>query len=136
MTFMEWEENMSVGVPSIDDQHQKLVKAINALFDAIEQRKTDGVLLKVFKALQAYTVIHFEYEEKLFAEHGYPDAASHSEIHEKLIVQLKELIAKRGEASSIELSVETMDFLREWLFEHIMHEDRKYSSFLIEKGVK
>ena len=34
--FLEWNETLSVGVPSIDEQHKALLGLLNELFDATE----------------------------------------------------------------------------------------------------
>ena len=36
MPLMEWTDKLSVGVPSIDAQHKKLVSMANTLYDAMK----------------------------------------------------------------------------------------------------
>ena len=38
--------------------------------------------------------------------------------------------------NKIFLSIEVMDFLKDWLIKHILATDKEYSVFLISKGVK
>ena len=35
-----------------------------------------------------------------------------------------------------EVELEMLDFLKEWLFQHIQVKDLKYKDFLLKKGVK
>ncbi len=60
--FLEWNENLSVGVPSIDEQHKALLALLNELFDSTQAGRGQAVLGKVLKELADYTVYHFKYE--------------------------------------------------------------------------
>ena len=91
MPLIEWTDNLSVGIDSIDEQHKKLVNIINALNDAILSGESNNLLIQIFNNLATYTNVHFTYEENMFAEFGYPDSVEHKKQHEALIAQLIEL---------------------------------------------
>ncbi len=46
MSLMEWNEKLSVGVPSIDEQHKKLVAMLNELYDAMQAKHDQDALAK------------------------------------------------------------------------------------------
>lgn len=129
MALIEWSDKMSVGVESIDEQHKKLVNMINALNDALVRGEADAVLVKIFDGLAVYTQKHFQYEEQLFAEHGYPMAADHKAEHDALIAQVVELKTKL-DAGSAMIGIELMKFLKGWLTNHILKSDMAYSAHL------
>ena len=134
MPLLEWSDELSVGINSIDDQHKKLVNMINALNDALAEGKADELLVKIFDGLAVYTVKHFGYEEDLFAQHGYQESEAHKNEHQALIAQVKNLQDKMNEGDFM-ISVEVMAFLKDWLTNHIMKTDKAYAPFLIDKGV-
>jgi len=94
MPLIQWSNQLSVGIASIDEQHKKLVNMINVLNDALEEGQTNEVLGKIFDSLAVYTVKHFGYEEELFAQHGYGASSEHKLEHEALLKQVGDLQQK------------------------------------------
>ena len=134
MPIITWSDNLSVGIVSIDDQHKEIVRLINDLFDAMKEGKGSGALGGILDDLAGYTVKHFAYEEALFNKHDYPARDEHKASHDALVKQVLDL--KEGlEAGKATITKEVMDFLKDWLSTHICGEDKKYTAFLIEKGV-
>lgn len=136
MPLIEWSNELSVGIDSVDEQHKKLVNMINALNDAKLTGGSNELLGKIFSGLAAYTQKHFAYEENMFAEYGYSDSVEHKKQHNELIAQVVELKEKFMENPQGTMNDELMLFLKRWLTNHIMRTDKEYSEFLISKGVK
>ncbi len=136
MALIEWSDSLSVKIPSIDEQHKKLVGMVNSLHEGIAKGNSKEVLVDVFDGLAQYTVEHFGYEEKFFNEFGYEDSEKHTAEHQDLVQQVVELKQKLDNEEGFMFGLEVMDFLKSWLTEHIMGSDRNYSSFLLSKGVQ
>lgn len=136
MSLMVWNDKLSVGVPSIDAEHKKLVGMVNELYDAIQAGHGKDVLSKILDGLIDYTATHFAHEERLFAETGYPAAAEHKKLHDDLKKQVLEIQAKFKSGASGTLSLEVLNFLKNWLIVHIQGTDKKYSPHLNAKGVR
>lgn len=136
MALFDWKPEYSVEIASIDAQHKKLVDFINELHDAMRAGKGAEALGKVLKGLVDYTKNHFAAEEKLMAEHGYADLAAHKAEHEALLEKVGEVTAKFEQSKGSGLTIDVMNFLRDWLTKHILGTDRKYSAHLKAKGVK
>ena len=136
MPLIEWSNELSVGIDSIDEQHKKLVNMINALNDAMQTGSSNDLLGKIFSGLAAYTQKHFAYEENMFAEYGYTDSEEHKRQHNELIAQVVELKEKFMENPQGTISADLMQFLKRWLTNHIMRTDKDYAEFSISKGVK
>ncbi len=134
MALFSWDKSYSVNINSIDAQHKKLIDLINNLHDSMRQGKGKEVLGSIFNELASYTIYHFNHEEELFAKYDYAERNRHKAEHEKLIVQINELKNNYNKGSNV-LTMEVMNFLKMWLSDHIMGSDRKYSSFLNQKGV-
>lgn len=135
MAFLNWSNDFSVNNLTIDTQHKKLVQLLNDLFEAMSQGKGGDVLEKVFNDLLKYTVDHFSTEEAIMKLHNYPDAAAHKAEHDKLtqevVIQYEKF--KSGNAA---LSVPLLNFLKQWLSNHILSVDMQFGKYLAGRGVK
>jgi len=129
------DKEFSVNVRAIDVQHKKLVGMINGLHKAMRDRASDTVMKRLVEELKNYTVDHFSTEEKLFDRYGYPQTPEHKELHVKFVNQVLEFESAliSGKAK---VTMDVMKFLKDWLVQHIQGEDRKYTSFLNNHGVK
>jgi hemerythrin-like metal-binding protein len=133
--LMPWGEKLKIGIGQIDEQHQELVNMINALHRAMKLKMGAKEAGQILTRLADYTVYHFENEETLFATHQYPDRVVHKEYHDRLVGQVVEF-KQDFEAGRAALSMDLMQFLTDWLRNHIMKTDKAYAPFLREKGVK
>ncbi len=135
MALFTWQDKYSVGIQQIDDQHKQLIKMINELNDAMLTGKGKDILMTVLNKLANYCVSHFAVEEKLFDTYAYPETADHKDKHHKMTAKVKALIGEVQSGKST-ISVEVMNFLKNWLDKHIMETDQKYAPYLNNKGVK
>ncbi len=136
MPLMTWSDKLNIGIAVVDDDHRKLVDMVNELFDGIQAGHGQDSVGKVLEKLIAYTKAHFAREEKLFVEAGYPGAAAHKKEHEKLTEDVMAAQAKYNAGATAILSVELMNFLKNWLLNHIQGSDKAYGPHLIAKGVR
>ena len=133
-TVIKWNEFYSVGINQIDDDHKKLLVMLNKLNESIKTQEENETVRKVLTELVDYTEYHFQTEEKLFAEHAYPDADKHIAEHQKFtknILQFRQQYAQMKQCSGKYI----LDFLKNWLIKHILASDKAYSDFLTQKGV-
>lgn len=135
MPLMNWNDSFSVGIAAVDSDHKKLVEMVNNLFDGVREGKGTDAVGAVLDDLIAYTVEHFNREEKMFASCGYPDAASHKQQHEDLKQQVLAIQGKFHDGTSKTLTLDTMNFLKDWLTNHIRGSDQKYGPFLTSHGI-
>ncbi len=75
---MIWNEQLSVGIPAIDDQHKELIKKINDLTDTIFKDEDREKVLEFIDFLDNYVTAHFSHEEALMLEADYPEIVSHT----------------------------------------------------------
>jgi methyl-accepting chemotaxis protein/hemerythrin len=132
--FMPWSPRLELGVKTFDDQHKKLVKLINKLYDAMNSNKGDQAMLGILDELIQYTVYHFDSEEEMFKKYGYTNEAQHVKIHtslKKTAVDLREKVLA-GEAV---IGFNVISFLEDWVKNHILGEDKKYVELFKSKGL-
>jgi hemerythrin len=129
-----WSEIYSVKIGIVDTQHKNLVNILNELHQAMlgaqGKDKVGQVLLNLIK----YTQVHFAMEEKLMQSHGYTDFPAHKAEHDQLASTVLEF-QRKFLSNEVGLTVEMMDFLKDWLGKHILDSDKKYGPFLNAKGV-
>ena len=135
MALIAWSDTYSVQVRQFDDQHKKLIEMVNDLHDSMKVGKGKEALGKILKSLIQYTAMHFSSEERLMKQHNYPDYEQHKKEHNQLVMKVQDVQKKYLEGSTI-LSQEVMNFLKEWLRNHIQGEDKKYGIFFNSIGVK
>jgi hemerythrin-like metal-binding protein len=136
MPFMEWKKDYSVGVAIFDDEHKKLIAIINQLHEAFVTGVDKGALQAISDNLVEYTLMHFRHEEMYFDDWAYPEAAEHVTAHTKLRQQVFEYRKLIMEKNVEDLAQQMAQFLRDWLLQHIMVDDRKYGTFLYDKGLR
>ena len=129
-----WDDFYSVGFELIDDQHKKLIDMINDLYASFisgqAQEKAPGIVDEMVN----YTDYHFKTEERFFDKYNYPETEKHKEIHQSFVDKAVEL--KLGlESKQVTVSYDIMNFLRQWLIDHILKEDKKFAAFFTEKGI-
>lgn len=134
MALIEWKETYSVNIAEIDTQHKMLVEMINKLHAAILSGTGKDVLTEILGELVDYTLNHFATEEKFFDEYDYPDSDLHKKEHADLVQQVAALQKKQIDGEKV-MTMDVMNFLRDWLQEHILGSDMKYGPFLNDKGV-
>ena len=133
--YIEWSDDYSVGLDSIDRQHKKLLSLINQLQTAVEYSTGEEFEREALDALVDYTKTHFTYEEGLMKDNGYPDYEPHKAQHEKMVKHVEEVLAEFEKDKDTAMT-NAIEFLKDWLINHINGTDKQYSEFLIEKGVK
>lgn len=133
--LIKWNDNYSVKVDRFDEEHKKLIKIINKLNSAMLEGKGKKILTEIVEELIEYTATHFKNEEDYFKKYNYPEYQEHKKIHDNLIERVLKIQEKIEEGNET-ISIEVIDFLKDWLIKHIMGIDKKYSNFFKSKNIK
>jgi hemerythrin len=134
MALFNWSDEYSVGIKEINEQHKKLFDLINVLRDTMKGTKEKSVLRKMIKELISYIEYHFSSEEILLQNCKYPDFKQHKVMHDQFTKKVKEF-EKKYLNGSVLLSQEILQFLRDWLINHINEKDKQYSLFIINANI-
>ncbi len=129
MTLITWSDSYSVNSPEMDAQHKKLVAMINELHDAMKDGHGKEALGHTLDGLINYAAVHFADEEKLMAKVGFAELPAHKLEHEAFVKKALKLQAD-FHADEVVLSFTVMEFLKDWLVNHILKNDKKYGACL------
>ena len=135
MALLSWNSTYSVGVQSMDEQHRSLFDSLNELHTAMSHGKASEVTKSLLRNLLAYTRDHFTAEEALLARARFPGLQRHRMRHQELTREVAGFL-QRYERGETAISIQLLTFLREWLSNHILHEDQAYRAWLVESGIR
>jgi len=135
LKHLEWEAKYSVEVAEIDEQHKAMFATINLLIDAIGASPTKEKLSEIIARLVQYKRFHFETEENYFKKFNYEGTAEHVKKHHEFNVKLEEVQKKCGD-DVLMLAYELIDFLEDWLINHLMTVDQEYKECFKAHGLK
>jgi len=127
-----WTPEMSVGHDQLDADHQVLIELINRLSAGDSDDDRTSIEFVIDELVQ-YTLMHFAREEALLEEIGYPELAEHRAAHAALAGRVEALRTRFCNGLSGRLGDDILDFLGNWLRDHILREDRGYAALLKER---
>lgn len=131
---LTWSDALSVGIPEIDAEHKRFIALINALNESIAERMSLSEVRRRMQDILIDAAAHFEHEEIMFREWGYPDAARHAREHAAAIKILNDIM-HRIEHSEVDYEwVEAGVHVKELLVSHLLNEDMKYRDYWLTKN--
>jgi len=140
MAKLVWDDQYSIGIKEVDEQHKVLFDYINELRDIMLGNKPPEIIERTFHSILNYTVTHFLDEEVLLYQNEYPDYEEHKRVHDEFLNEIKSLYVRfrAGDplASGRIVSAEITAILTEWIQVHIMEADKKYAEYFKDAGIK
>jgi hemerythrin len=132
--LIKWSDSYSVGFDEIDNQHIHLVDLINQFYNAFREGKANEFLDTVYKEILLYTDYHFASEEKYMKQYNYPDLEAHKVLHTGFIDKINDMLSEY-KSGKLTISYELMNFLRDWLLNHINGTDMDYAKYFREQNI-
>jgi hemerythrin len=137
--YFKWKDEFSTGIETIDKQHRHLLEIGARIYDLADAN--DGVdhydeIMAVLSELKDYTVYHFGYEEKLMDQYGYEHYETHKFQHFFVIKKIDRFENEDIDNKQKETILDLVQFIFDWITNHILKEDMAYKDFFISKGIK
>ena len=124
--MIQWAPSLATGHPTIDDDHQKLIAALNDLEVAIRKGADTGNLIEILSFLICYTREHFTREEALMEAVQCSARAENAHTHAMLLNRISSSwVPRLNDQEAQELACEIRDELTAWIKNHILCVDCK-----------
>lgn len=131
---IRWSSDLETGVRAIDLQHEELIGMLNELDAAHSGGCGQSVLDDVLQRLGTYVIFHFGTEESLMASlpRNEAHAKQHRQEHAAFIEKLSGIRAQAQDDGAQTMEA-LIDYLNEWLYQHILKSDRELAARLNQK---
>ncbi|MDH5510368.1 MAG: bacteriohemerythrin [Nitrospinota bacterium] len=120
---------LSVGISEMDNQHKRIIDIVNNFNMSVKSGGSSQGAARALEELVDYAKGHLQAEEALLRRHNYPEYDQHKRIHTMMLEKLTHLQqrASTGEKGAV---LEVMNFVRDWLVNHIQKIDVKYGRYI------
>lgn len=92
MKYLKWDEQYSVGVDSVDFEHQNLMDMINMIYAELDDKRDVSEIERTISDVHAEIAAHFALEERLMRDAGFEEYAAHKDDHENLLDQIRSMM--------------------------------------------
>ena len=127
-------KDMETGITKIDTQHKELVDRINSVTSMGTKAFTKEEAQKTIDLLGDYIVRHFNDEEALQKQSGYPKYEWHKEQHQLYIKEFQKLKQEfTANGYSTKFTLDLSNSIIGWIVKHIKFVDVELGKFLKEQ---
>ncbi len=92
MNYLQWREEFSIGVDSVDFEHQELMDMINMIYAELENRRDVEEIKQTMGEVHAEISAHFALEEHIMRHARYVEFEEHKNDHENLLDQIRTMM--------------------------------------------
>lgn len=134
---IEWSDELSMHNWEIDAEHRHFIRMVNEFNDeAASEHPDKAEIERIMGFILEDAVLHFANEEQLFAEHHFPLAQEHAEIHGVLLDTLRQVLQQIRQSDQSSEWLELGMAIRDQLLSHILNHDTQYIEYLRTDGVE
>lgn len=127
---VKWSEDLSVGIPELDAEHQHFIDLANELNTAVRDRADISHVKALMWQLLDEARLHFAHEEQLLAEYDYADREQHAHLHRSIIAALEQHYAALNESGTESEWIQMGLDARGILVRHLLEEDLKFRGMM------
>ena len=132
--ILEWKDEYSVHVEEIDNQHKEMFNIVNNLISKLNSQQNESTIKEILNSIIRYKETHFATEEKYFDLFHYEGAEAHKIAHKSFAKHIEDLRSSKIDNTTT-LAFELIDYLEDWLINHLMNMDHKYVKCFLENGL-
>jgi hemerythrin len=130
-----WKDEYSVNVKELDDQHKNLIEIINNLIEVINAATKEETIVNIITKIVKYKAVHFATEEKYFHQFNYEGTVEHETAHQLFNKKVQEIQAK-NKGNVVAFAYTLVDYLEDWLLDHLVTMDQKYKECFHDHGLR
>jgi len=128
---LEWSDKFSTDIVSIDHQHQELIFLSQNLLEILSSDKsTLPEKQAAFQDLVDHALAHFEYEERIMLNIGYPDLKDHLREHNELRSEMDHIAKDVMDGKGIDDWKGLVSLVQVWVLRHIVASDSKMREYM------
>lgn len=127
MALFNWKDEFSVKVLAMDNHHKKLFDIMNQMHEAAKTGKGEDAVGRYINELVDYTRYHFGEEEKMLTRINYAALDSQKRAHVAFVDKMVEYQKEVEAGMAIFVVSKVTKTGVDWLKEHILVMDQKYS---------
>ena len=132
-TFIDWHEELVIGIEPFDREHRDMVDAINHLHSLGGPERDSAAFSAAVDRLIHVAEDHFTHEERVLRHHRCPNLVMHQREHDELLDDVTALRLVGNDPAEV---TGMLKMLRDWLIDHIVHFDRGYHDCLKGKEIR
>ena len=126
---LNWSDDMSVGIPEIDREHQQFVALINELNRTIVDRMELDKIRKCLQSLLDKAKADASIENEILSQKNYPHAADHAHSHREMDLRMQEIMNGLNEGSTLYEWIDASLKVKKILVGHFLSEDMKIRAY-------
>jgi len=134
MNKIEWENDYSINVAVIDEEHKQFISIINKAIAAIHNNNDGEKISEALNAMTLYAVSHFKNEEKYMITFDYQEYILHKREHKNFLKKTIDF-CKNVTHGNNNISGSLHKYLKKWLEEHIQVADKKLTECFNKNGL-
>ncbi|MDP2875558.1 MAG: bacteriohemerythrin [Holophaga sp.] len=128
-------DGLSMGYPTLDEDHRSFLGILNSLQDASREGRSDTELPGLLEALVTHSREHFNREEMLMDLVDYPGRVEHAKAHRFLLRAMEDQLS-RSRGGERGLGARTVELLNGYLRDHLARLDLAIVPYLQSLGRK
>lgn len=128
-----WNPTYSVHVRQCDEHHKYLFLLLQVLEGMSDKAECASTVKTVLDELHDYCDYHFKAEERLMEQAQYSGLSVHRDAHRAFTARIAQ--CRQNQTLSPQASAAILEFMKEWIVNHIQGMDRSYSATLNKAGI-
>ena len=131
MLIEGFEKRYLLDVSSMDETHREFVDLVNRLDNADKAQ-----FIEMFAQLLAHTEAHFESENVLMHESGFPAIREHMDEHQRVLGELRRIDAKVQNGSTLMGRAYVKEQLPNWFNLHAITMDSALAAHIKQRALQ
>ena len=126
---LTWNSSFEIGIPAIDEEHRAIVENFEKLYLLMMSGQGHDFYAELLDFLTHYIDTHFANEEAFQKSIGYDRMDQHMKRHQFFREKIQSLIDEQKSPISNTDLIKLNLFIKDWLIQHILNEDKKLGDF-------
>lgn len=134
MTNALLSEALVSGFRGVDNEHHLQISLLAALRQSVIDGQSGAEVDELLDRFIDFTKVHFASEASLMRLYQYSHFGAHVHEHDRTLEQL-DALRTDWRSGLVNLTLERIDLLSEWIEDHITSADRAFGRYLVRLGV-